>query len=104
VYQSESVEGEFAQARLLLRFNPDGTVIGAAVAGETGALLNEWFHKGYENSGTYQVQGSTIKFSLTDQAGTVEYSGRVQKGILTLDSFSHINGHRGQDRYHLLKP
>jgi hypothetical protein len=103
LYQSESVEGAFAQARHLLRFYPDGTVIGAAVAGGIGAWLDDWFHKGYENSGTYQIQGAMIKFSLTNKEGTVDYSGRLQKGFLTLDTFSHINGYRGHDRYHLVK-
>ncbi|MGD1154673.1 MAG: PEGA domain-containing protein [Terriglobia bacterium] len=103
LYQSESVEGAFAQARHLLRFYTDGTVIGAAVAGGASAEINAWFHKGYEDSGTYQIQGSTIRFSLTSKDGTVDYSGKMQKDTLTLDSLSHINGHRGHDRYHLVK-
>jgi hypothetical protein len=102
LFQNESADPSAFQIRYLLRFYPDGAVIGAAVTA-IPSDLDDWFHEGWENSGTYQTQGSSIKFSLTDKNGTVDYSGRIQGGTLILDWISHINNKQGHEVYHLLR-
>lgn len=87
-----------------LRLYSDGTVIGISVAGAgTPDEVNEidrWFHRPYENSGSYKIEGSTIQFSTQSSRGTVDYKGEVNGTTLELDSFSHINGHQWHETYH----
>jgi hypothetical protein len=102
LYQSEPDDG----SREYLRLYPDGAVIAVTVEGDgTPDEVNKvegWFHKPFRSSGTYQIQGSAIQFSIQSPEGTVDYQGRMQGTALTLDSFSHINGHQGHATYHLV--
>jgi len=47
-----------------------------------------------------------MHFSIVSSSGTVDYQGQIQGAgtVLSLDSFSHINGHRDHTIYHLVRP
>ena len=51
------------------------------------------------NSGKYVITGSSIRFSLTSPEGTVDYDGVFQGSSLKLNTYSHINDHRGSETY-----
>lgn len=46
------------------RFYPDGTVIGVGTSG-TPNEIKSWFRRPYSSSGTYVINDSKIRFSLT---------------------------------------
>jgi V8-like Glu-specific endopeptidase len=98
LYQSEP-SGRYWQ---YLRIYSDGTVIEATSSGTPDDLAN-WFGRPYSDTGRYQVQGSTIVFSIASPYGTVDYRGQIQGTVLSMDSFSHINGHREHCIYHLVR-
>jgi len=84
-----------------LRFYADGTVLTVSSTGNPSQVIR-WFEKGNEDisSGGYILKGTSLKFSSTSTMGTVDYEGVVRPdGSITLTSHSHINGHRGSDRY-----
>jgi hypothetical protein len=81
-----------------LRFYPDGTVIGVTSSG-TPTDLKRWFHTPYQDTGTYSLVGSMIKFSLTSPSGTVDYEGGIAGRVLTLNVHSQINDHRSLLKY-----
>lgn len=94
----------------LLRFYMDGTVIGVTVQGQVTAheigKVEAWFHRGPEFTAMeYLIRGSAIQFSLNPKTGgRIDYRGEIEGTALTLDWFSHINGHRGSGTYYLLSP
>jgi hypothetical protein len=71
-----------------LRFSSDGTVT-EFTTGSGGRAIG---------SGRYTLSGSTVKFLITSPEGTVDYDGQLQNNSLTLNSFSHINNHRGTEQ------
>jgi len=98
LYQSDDDD-----TRYFLRLYSDGTVIEVATTSDaTPDDVERWFHRPYRSSGTYQIQGSAIQFSIQSPEGAVGYQGQIQGTVLTLDSFSHINGYRGHKVYHLV--
>ena len=84
-----------------LRFFEDRTVIESSIRGERSTGIMSWFEKsdGSISSCTYEVDGSSLQFSVTSDSGTVDYSGRVVDGDLHLHSFSRINGNEANDEY-----
>ena len=68
--------------------------------------IEAWFNRGPEFTAMeYRIRGSAIQFSLNPRAGgLIDYRGEIKGTTLTLDWFSHINGHRGGGTYHLLSP
>jgi hypothetical protein len=98
LYQSDDDD-----TRYFLRLYSDGTVIEVATTSDaTPDDVERWFHRPYRSSGTYQIQGAAIQFSIQSPEGAVDYQGQIQGTVLTLDSFSHINGYRGHKVYHLV--
>ena len=104
VYQSEA-NGSDDGYWEYLRIYADGTVIGVTANATPDKIVN-WFRKPWRQTGLYQVQGSTILFSIASPAGTVDYQGQIlgTGTVLSLDSFSHINAHRAHTTYHLVLP
>lgn len=86
-----------------LRFYSNGTVIGVN-ATNTPEEMYAQFHAPYENKGTYTVTGSTVKFSLTDSYGEVDYAGPIQGSTLLLTWYSHVNKHRTTETFTLYVP
>ena len=92
------------QLNYSFRFYEDGTVISVTTSRSSPDQslfpAKEWFNK--DNSGmaggTYTVEGNEIKFSSTSLVGTVDYEGTLGAGRMILDSYSHINGFRSEDR------
>lgn len=97
-----------------LRFYGNGTVIGVTSNG-TVAEIERWFNAPYEDSGTYSISGSSIRFSLTSPpatvkvgrvrrsvGGKVDYDGVIQGSLLQLNVFSHINNNRSVDHFELV--
>jgi Rap1a immunity proteins len=87
-----------------LRFYADGTVIEVS---STGAPLqiSRWFRKPYNQSGKYEVQGSTIRFSITSPENpdyTIDFRGQVQGDMLTLEWLSYQNGRQEHEIFHLV--
>ena len=90
-----------------LRTYSDGTVIEVGTDGGTPDEIANWFKKPYKQTGVYQVNGSRIHFSIASSASdAVDYQGQVESAgtVLSLVWFSHINGHRGHDTFHLVRP
>jgi len=86
-----------------LRFYTDGTVIGV-YSRESPAEVESRLEKPFENSGRYSIHGSSLKFSLTDPSGTVDYDGSIKGSSLKLNWSSHVNNRRGKDDYELMAP
>ena len=97
LYQSQPIDDSWEY----LRFYSDGTVIEVGSTG-TPAEISGWFQKPYEQSGKYETQGSTIRFSIASPYNTVDYQGQIQGSTLILDWFSHKNGRQGHDSFHLV--
>lgn len=97
LYQSELIDDCWEY----LRFYPDGIVIEVPSTGTPGEI-RRWFRRPFDSWGKYEIQGSTIQFSITSPSGVVEYRGEVQGTALILDSFSHINGQKDRDNFHLV--
>jgi ankyrin repeat protein len=91
-----------------LRLYCDGRVLNMGLGGDGNrrdtAMIAKAFDKGVGGSGTYQIQGTAIQFSVQSPGGTVDYQGKIEGTDLRLDSFSHINGHRGHVTFHLVQP
>ena len=92
--------GKQGTYNIYLRFYPDGTVIGVTTTG-TPSQIESWFKAPYQNSGRFSLNGSSIKFSLIDVTGTVDYDGVVRGSVLQLETYSHINGVHGNEHYQL---
>jgi hypothetical protein len=86
-----------------LRFYPDGTVIGVTTSGNPNEI-KRWFRRPYDNTGSYVIDGSAIRFSLVSPAGKVDYEGTVSGNIIQLKIHSHINGFRASKEYVWVKP
>jgi hypothetical protein len=87
-----------------LRFYSDGTVIECASIG-TPAQINRWFQRPYDQSGKYEIQGSTIRFSIASSDNpdyTIDFRGQVQGNMLTLEWLSYQNGRQVHDSFHLV--
>lgn len=87
-----------------LRFYSDGTVIECASIG-TPAQISSWFRRPYNQSGKYKIEGSTIRFSITSPDNTdyaIDFRGRVQGNMLTLEWLSYQNGRQVHDSFHLV--
>lgn len=84
-----------------LRFYPDGTVIESSIQGEPSVEVKSWFDKSDPtiSSGQFNIAGNRIEFSVTSDAGIVEYSGDISRDDLQLHFVSHINGNYGDDEY-----
>ena len=85
-----------------LRFYSDGTVIECASIG-TPAQINRWFQRPYDQSGKYEIQGSTIRFSISSSDNpnyTIDFRGQVQGNMLTLEWLSYQNGRQVHDSFH----
>lgn len=89
----------------LIRFYEDGLVISQTIGGnESGCLSNlfpsgNWFGRGHDNSGMYEVYDDSIKFSCCSAYGQVDYVGTIIGESLFLNSYSHINGNKSSRRY-----
>lgn len=84
-----------------LRFYPDGTVIESSIRGEPSIEVKSWFDKSDPtiSTGQFNLFGNRIEFSVTSEAGIVEYSGEILNDNLRLHFVSHINGNYGDDDY-----
>lgn len=97
LYQSEKIDDYWCYHR----FYDDGTVFTVSSSGKPEDVIR-WLTK--ENrakysSGTFLTVGREIKFSSTDDYGTVDYDGRIEGNKLILKHHSHINGNRGVSEY-----
>ena len=93
LYQSvEAEQGYFEY----LRFYDDGTVLEVVSSG-TPEQVAVWLNKAGtdEGMGYYEIQDSTIKFTVTYTQGAVDYTGTINGEKLILDIYSHINSHKG---------
>lgn len=99
LWQSERIDDYWEY----LRFYSDGTVIEVGSPG-TPAEVTKWFRRPFDGWGKYEIQGSTVRFSIGADDDRVDYRGELQGSTLTLDSLSHINGHQGRDSYHKVAP
>ncbi|MDQ5823794.1 MAG: hypothetical protein M3441_06215 [Chloroflexota bacterium] len=100
-----------------LRFYPDGRVISTSTTG-TPAQIAAWFAQEVVNDtylpmGDYRADGHTFSFTTQARAENVdkdgyEYETRVEymvtiqddnANLLQVQSYSHINGHRGTELY-----
>lgn len=89
-----------------LRFYSDGTVIECASIG-TPTQINRWFQRPYDQSGKYEIQGSTIRFSISSSDNpnyTIDFRGQVQGNMLTLEWLSYQNGRQMHDSFHSVTP
>jgi hypothetical protein len=106
LYESEIIGTGENASRQYLRFYRDGTVLQAGISGNGDAdeiaKILKWFHDPYSSSGTYLLQGSAIRFSITSPQGVVAYEGTVQGTVVSLDSISYINAYRGHYVLHLI--
>ena len=104
LYRSGGALSDGSPITYFLRFKDDGVVEGAWMRGEDQSGADGTYEldrrvAAQRNSGRFAVEGSSLNFSLTDSAGAVDYRGAIAPdGTLTLDSNSHINGHREQGR------
>lgn len=84
-------------SRKYFRFYEDGHV---SQVGSTGApdKVANWLGRSHQHSGqgTYTLDGSTITFATTTEAGTVDYRGTLREGVLQLTWSSQINGATGE--------
>ncbi len=106
----------------LLRFFPDGTVVGTSIAttrpGGHAGWLRRWWHaekssgarldpremavrasswlnaEWSQQRGAYTVAGSELDFFLVSGTSRVEYRGTIAADGLLLDAHSHALGHR----------
>lgn len=88
------IEGGF---RYLLKFSSDGVIQGTS---DTNAIIpsaSEIRSISYRDQGRYSLENDKISISLMNQNGQVDYWGHISKGLLTLSSHSHINGHRASN-------
>lgn len=99
LYQSVPI----GESLTFLRFYSDGIVIEVATTADaTPADMLRWFRRPFDSWGKYEIQGSTIQFSITSPEGVVDYRGELQGTTLTLDSLSHINGRQFHDSFRLV--
>lgn len=75
-----------------LRFYQNGTVLIVSSTG-TPEQVAKWLYKdNIRKRGFYSIQGLKIKFSDEGYQGAVEYEGLIEKDVLKLNIYSHING------------
>ena len=101
LYQSEKVDDYW----YYLRFHEDGVVLTASSTGTAKDVIR-WLKNEKENAksrdipqGQYETNGDRLVFSSTSSAGTVDYEGTIGKGVLKLNSYSHINRFRATRDY-----
>ncbi|MEU1274149.1 toll/interleukin-1 receptor domain-containing protein [Streptomyces sp. NPDC005799] len=84
------------ESTTFLRFYSDGTVLSVGSIG-TASQIVSWFNRNHSapSKGTYDINGSHIKFATTSESGTVEYTGTIGDDgvVLHLHVLSHINGY-----------
>jgi hypothetical protein len=88
------------------RFFPDGIVVWANSAGsgpESVASVEReiavWHDsKGETHAYTYQMQGSTIRFSVNDMFGAIDYTATLRGNTLTVEAVTS-SGHRSVSIY-----
>lgn len=83
-----------------MRFYPDGRVVGTPIIRQSVddrthyRAISGWLRiplsreSPFNLMGKYQIDGSKISINL----GNVDYQGTIARGVLILDSHSHING------------
>ncbi len=118
--ESKTLEIEGEESRPYwnyLRFYPDGLVISTSTTG-TPRQIAPWFvqevvTQTYIPTGNYRVDGPTFSFTTQARAENVdsdgnEYETRVEytvtiedeaANLLRVETYSHINGHRGAEVY-----
>jgi hypothetical protein len=91
-----------------LRFYCDGTVLMAGIVADskpdTITKFEKMFQKPFKSSGTYEILGTTIQFSVQVLWNTIDYRGEIEGTALSLDSFNHTTGRRAHDAFHLVRP
>jgi hypothetical protein len=85
------------------RFYPDGVVIGVSTSGNPQEIKG-WFRRPYNDTGSYRIEGSKIKFSLTSHEGTIDYEGEISGYTLRLNIHSHINDYRATKEFVWIAP
>jgi TIR domain len=104
LYQSRKLQASGTFFRQYLRFSADGCVAGVSSTGEAGQVI-KWLTVSGPNlrigfgRGSYLLQGSSLKFSLTSDSGAVDHEGDILDDKLVLRVHSHINGHRDVMEY-----
>jgi hypothetical protein len=104
VYQLKSTLDSGGDYSTYLRFFPDGRVLSVSAMG-TPEDAYEWSNgdaRGF-STGTYEVTNGRLTFSVTSDAGTVDYEGTVEDGAVALESYSHINENRAQETFHFVQ-
>jgi hypothetical protein len=59
--------------------------------------LQSWFNREFESRGVYTIKGKQISFSINSENGIVDYAGIIMDNELLLNSYSHINGYKGEN-------
>ncbi len=87
-----------------LRFFGDGTVITANSSGQPEEVVG-WFQKGHPfvSTGVYTINGDEISFSAAGAGITNEYNGQLTDQILSLRSYSQINGFQEEYEYRFVE-
>jgi len=86
--------------RAMLRFYADKTVLAVTTLGAPDEIV-EWFKKGHAHSstGTYEIYGTSLKFSTKSRDGVVDYEGTIRGETIELRWHSHINNESGSHAY-----
>jgi ankyrin repeat protein len=111
LYQSERLEVLDKKSKSIyeyLRFYCNGRVLEMGLGGDGKQheidMVAKALDQGWGSSGTYQIQGTAIQFSLSLGQATADYQGQIEGNGLSVDSFSHINSQHGHITYHLVQP
>lgn len=113
LYQSEQMEASHKGGPKsfyeYIRLYCDGRVLDLALGGEGKrsdiTLVARAFDKGFGGSGTYQIQGTAIRFSITSSPGAAtNYQGQIEGTALSLDESSQANGHPDHHSFQLVQP
>jgi hypothetical protein len=78
-------------------------VIGVTTSGNPNEI-KKWFRSPYNTSGSYELRGSQIRFTLTAPEGTVDYDGVVNGNFMRVKVLSHINGYSHEKEYQWVAP
>ncbi|MGD1922057.1 MAG: hypothetical protein ACFCAD_26080 [Pleurocapsa sp.] len=95
-----------------IRFYQDRIVIAASVQakGNYNPTKNivKWFNKNCDSisTGNYTIEGNLIAFSAKNKqsSGFVDWDGKIGINQIILNSFSHINGNRANNRKYIFTP
>jgi len=87
-----------------IRFFEDGIVTEVSLSSEVSErdpsdFIKKltWFNREYESRGVYTIKGNQISFSINSTSGIVDYAGIIMDDELLLNSYSHINGYKGEN-------